>query len=231
MKAGCFFRYPATCQLPVPFLYLAVIALLRETALRFSMASAGSSLRHCAGCGQLASPEHLGRRLHRLECATRYRPIHIQTLLLGCISPANDSDFLYSPEGRFEGEAQKLLEAVRLSWEGKSADTVLAEFQKRGLMLTHLLECPAEPGLSDSQTAQVLEAHLPRTIARLRRSFKPRRIILINADWLQVLGTLQNAHLGCPVFPASSSPFFLEGSPGVIDFNSAGPAVAGRDGA
>ena len=193
------------------------------------MASTGSSLRHCDGCGQLGSPEHLARRLHRLECATRYRPIHIQTLLLGYVSPVNDSDFLYSPAGRFEGEAQKLLEAVQLSREGKSADTVLSEFQKRGLMLTHLLECPVEPGLSDSQASQVLEAHLPRTIARLRRSFKPRRIILISADLLQVLGALQNAALGCPVFLASSSPFFFEGGPGVIDFNSARQAMAGLD--
>ena len=192
------------------------------------MASAGSSLRHCDGCGQLASPEHLARRLHRLECATRYRPIHIQTLLLGNIAPVDDSDFLYSPAGRFEGEAQRLLEAVQLSREGKSADAVLAEFQRRGLMLTHLLECPVEPGLSDSQVAQALAAHLPQTIARLRRSFKPRRIILISAD-LQVLGALQHADLDCPVFPASSSPFFLEGSPGVIDFNSARQAVAGLD--
>ena len=193
------------------------------------MASAGSSLRQCDGCGQLASPEHLARRLHRLECATRYRPIHIQTLLLGNIAPVDDSAFLYSPAGRFEGEAQRLLEAVQLSREGKSADTVLAEFQRRGLMLTHLLECPVEPGLSDLQVAQLLEAHLPRTIARLRRSFKPRRIILLSADLLQVLGALQNADLGCPVFPASSSPFFLEGGPGVIDFNSARQAVAGLD--
>ena len=193
------------------------------------MASTGSGLRHCDGCGQLATPEHLARRLHRLECATRYRPIHIQTLLLGNIAPVDDSDFLYSPAGRFEGEAQRLLEAVQLSREGKSADTVLMEFQRRGLMLTHLLECPVEPGLSDSQVAQALEAHFPRTIARLRRSFKPKRIILISADLLQVLGALQNADLGCPVFPASSSPFFLEGSPGVIDFNSARQAVAGLD--
>ena len=98
-------------------------------------------------------------------------------------------------------------------------------------MLTHLLECPAEPGLSDSQVAQLLEAHLPRTIARLRRSFKPRRIILISEDLPEVLGALQNADLGCPVFPASSFPFSLEGSPGVSDFNSARQAVAGLDGA
>jgi len=218
-------------HLPVPFLYLVVIASLRETALRFSMASAGTSLLHCDGCGQLASPEHIARRLHRLECATRYRPVHIQALLLGYISPVNDSDFLYSPEGRFEGEARRLLDAVQLSAEGKPADAVLSEFQKRGLMLTHLLECPVEPGFDDTQVAQVLQAHLPATIARLRRSFKPKRIILMSADLLNALDALQHADLGCPVFPDSSSPFFLEGSPVIIDFHLGGHAMVGSDGA
>lgn len=194
------------------------------------MASAGANLLHCDGCGQLASPEHIARRLQRLECATRYRPVHIQALLLAGISPNNDSDFLYSPEGRFEGEARKVLEAIQLSTEGKPADTVLTEFQKRGLMLTHLLECPPEPGLTDAQITQLFQKHLPRTIARLRRSFKPKRIILIAADLLPVVDALQHADLGCPVFPASSSPFFLEGSPGAIDFHSGPKALAGSDG-
>ena len=160
------------------------------------MASAGTNLHRCDGCGQLASPAHIARRLHRLECATRYRPIHIQALFLGYSSPVNDCDFLYSPEGRFEGEARKLLEAVQISTEGKSGDTVLCEFQKRGLMLTHLLECPAEPGLGEPQAAQVLEAHLPATIARLRRSFKPKRVILTSRELLPILGALQHADLG-----------------------------------
>lgn len=194
------------------------------------MASAGTSLLRCDGCGQLASAEHIARRIHRLEWATRYRPVHIQALLLGRICPPNDSDFLYSPEGRFQGEARKVLEAVQLSPEGKSADAVLSEFQRRGLLLTHLVECPPEPALTDSLMAHVLRVHLPATIARIRRSLKPKRIIAISPDLLPVLDTLQHADLGCPVFPASSSPFFLEGSTGVIDFHSAHPAVAGTDG-
>jgi hypothetical protein len=194
------------------------------------MAPTGANLLHCDGCGQLASPEHIARRLQRLEWATRYRPIHIQALLLSGISPDNDSDFLYSPEGRFEGEAHKLLDAIQLPTEGKSAEAVLSEFQKRGLMLTHLLECPARQGLTDSQIAQLFQAHLPSTVARVRRSFKPKRIILITQDLLPLLNTLQHADLGCPVFPASSSPFFLEGNPGAIDFHLSREALAGSDG-
>jgi hypothetical protein len=36
----------------------------------------------CDGCGQPATPEHIAERIHRLELATRYRPIHIQVLWL-----------------------------------------------------------------------------------------------------------------------------------------------------
>ena len=53
----------------------------------------------------------------------------------------------------------------------------------------------------------------------------------MSADLLNVLQALQHADLGCPVFPASSSPFFLEGSPVIIDFHLGGHAMAGSDGA
>lgn len=194
------------------------------------MASTDASLLHCDGCGQPASPEHLARRLRRLEWATRYRPLHIQALLLGSISPLDDVDFLYSPERCFQGEAGQVLEAVQLPTEGRPVDAVLTEFQKRGLMLTHVLQCPAEPGLSDAQVALLLQDRLAATIARLRRSFKPKRIILISAGLLPLLAALQHADLGCPVFPASS-PFFLEGSAGAIDLHSTQQAESRSDGA
>ena len=102
----------------------------------------------CDGCGQSASPAHLARRLQRLEWTTRYRPVHIQALLLGGIAPEADAAFLYSPEGNYQGEAANLLDALQISRAGKSADAMLTEFQKRGLLLTHVLECPLEPGVS-----------------------------------------------------------------------------------
>src|ERR1700740_33549 len=45
----------------------------------------------CDGCGQKASEEHLTRGLRRLEWATRYRPVHIHTLLLGGFFPRGGS--------------------------------------------------------------------------------------------------------------------------------------------
>jgi len=45
------------------------------------------TLLPCDGCGQPASAEHIARRLQRLEWATRFRPIHIQALLLAAFRP------------------------------------------------------------------------------------------------------------------------------------------------
>src|ERR1700747_3025310 len=90
----------------------------------------------CDGCGQAASPEHIARRLQRLEWATRYRPIHIGALLLGDVAPSNDADFLYAPAGAFSGEAALVLRGRGVETAGKSRETVLAEFQRGGFFLT-----------------------------------------------------------------------------------------------
>src|SRR5215510_13443083 len=66
----------------------------------------------CDGCGQMGTPGHIARRLRRLEWATRYRPVHIQTLLLGGVAPREDAEFLYAPGEEFRGEAHNLLLAV-----------------------------------------------------------------------------------------------------------------------
>src|SRR5213593_3601449 len=60
----------------------------------------------CDGCGQAASAEHIARRLRRLEWATRFRPVHIHTLLLGGVAPREDAEFLYAPGDEFRGEAE-----------------------------------------------------------------------------------------------------------------------------
>src|SRR5438270_9659981 len=100
-----------------------------------------SDLR-CDACGQPASPEHIARRLQRLEWTTRYRPVHIGTLLLGAVAPQNDSSFIYCPSGNWKGEAQLLFAAAGLALEEKSPESVLTEFQRAGFFVTHVLECP-----------------------------------------------------------------------------------------
>src|SRR6266481_9649698 len=98
----------------------------------------------CDGCGQEGSAEHIERRLQRLELTTRYRPVHINTLVLGAFSPQEESDFLYAPSGEFHGEAALLLDALGISTVGKAADVVQAEFQRAGFFLAHVLECPLD---------------------------------------------------------------------------------------
>src|SRR5258706_6049613 len=100
----------------------------------------------CDGCGQAASPEHIARRLQRLEWTTRYRPVHIGTLLFGAVAPQNDSEFVYSPGGAWDGEARSLIASARVPQQGISAEATLAEFQRRGFLLTHVPECPLENG-------------------------------------------------------------------------------------
>jgi hypothetical protein len=98
----------------------------------------------CDGCGQPASPEHIARRLQRLEWTTRCRPVHIGALLLGAAAPQNDLEFIYSPSGQWNGQAQVLLAAAGITSDGKPPETVLAEFQRGGFFVTHVLECPLE---------------------------------------------------------------------------------------
>lgn len=166
----------------------------------------------CDGCGQSASPAHLARRLQRLEWTTRYRPVHIQALLLGGVAPEADAAFLYSPEGNYQGEAANLLDALRISRAGRPADAILTDFQKGGFLLTYVLECPLEPGVSPAGAHLLLEKQLLSVIARIRRSLKPKRVVLFSRELATVAGKFTEAALGSPVFTGLYGPFSLDGS-------------------
>ena len=165
----------------------------------------------CDGCGQLAAPGHIARRLQRLEWATRFRPLHIQTLLLGGVSPQDDDEFLYNLDSSTKGEAQVVLDAVQISTKGKSREDVLTEFQKLGLMLTHVLECPIDGDATDSR--EVIEKHLLAAVARIRRSLKPKRVLLLWADLERLGDQLRRTDLGCPILPASAGTFLPSRTP------------------
>ena len=174
------------------------ICLLILLALPF-LCMVVPTLLPCDGCGQLASAEHIARRLQRLEWATRFRPIHIQALLLAASAPEADSEFLYSPGARFTGLAADLLSALSISTAGKSNEEVLAEFQKRGLFLVYLLECPFALGTAATEAVDVLDRHLPQAVARIRRSLKPKRVLVLSQDLQRFLPQLSETDLGCPV--------------------------------
>jgi hypothetical protein len=162
----------------------------------------------CDGCGQAASAEHVARRLQRLEWTTRYRPVHITALLLGAFSPSEERDFLYSPGGDFHGEAADLLEAVGIHPAAKSTDAIHAEFQRAGLFLTHVLECALENRVLDQAgQAGLLASRLPAVASRIRRSLKPRRVILVTEALQPVVQNILALDLGCPVVLNNAKPF------------------------
>lgn len=163
----------------------------------------------CDACGQLASQEHIARRLQRLEWTTRYRPIHINALLLGGISPLGEEDFLYA--GKFRGEAARVLGAVGITTAGKSAETVLSEFQRGGFLLTHVLECPLEGGQVGALSVEALLANRASTVAtRIRRSLRPKRVVFISDLLAPLAAKLSGAELGCPVIEDAGKPFNLD---------------------
>jgi hypothetical protein len=166
----------------------------------------------CDGCGQAAATEHIAWRLQRLEWATRYRPVHINTLLLGAFSPREENDFLYNPSGEFHGEAAHLLEALGISAAGKTAEVVHGEFQRAGVFLTHVLECPlgADAGHGAEATARLIK-RLPAVATRIRRSLKPKRVVLISRALGPILEKILALELGCPVVLDNGKLFEFDG--------------------
>jgi hypothetical protein len=169
-----------------------------------------SDLR-CDGCGQPASPEHIARRLQRLEWTTRYRPVHIATLLLGAAAPQSDLEFIYSTAGLWRGEASALLAVAGLTVYGKSSEAVLAEFQRGGFFVTHVLECPLENGGCLSPE-QLIATRLPALLTRIRRSLKPKRLAPISESLERFLPDLASGGLPCSILLDQERPFALDGS-------------------
>jgi hypothetical protein len=167
----------------------------------------------CDDCGQPASPEHIARRLKRLEWTTRYRPVHIHTLFLGGVSPDADAEFLYSPGGEFKGEAAAMLDVAGLSAAGKNADTVHAEFQRCGFLLTHVLECPLEHGFkSNASLRELLAKRAPAVAARIRRSLRPKRVTFVSETMEDLAKQWTAEELGCTILLDGGKPYALDGS-------------------
>jgi len=185
----------------------------------------------CDGCGQAAAGEHLARRLRRLEWTTRYRPVHIHTLLLGAFSPREESDFLYAPGGEFRGEAALLLEAAGIVTAGKTRDAVLAEFQRAGFFLTHVLECPLEgKGNLPPDALAALKERLAAVATRIRRSLKPKRVMVITEELSPLMDDIFALNLGCPVLLDGGKPFRLESGAGETGVERLREALAGPAG-
>jgi hypothetical protein len=169
----------------------------------------------CDGCGQTASPEHTARRLQLLEWATRFRPVHIGTLLLGAAAPATDAAFFYSPEGTCAGEAAFLAEIAGIATADKSVtadkpkEQLHTAFQRAGFFATHVLECPVEPA-SKTELPQLVANKLPNAITRIRRSLRPKRVALLSAVLEPFAAQLRSALPDCKIILNGEQAFRLE---------------------
>jgi hypothetical protein len=137
---------------------------------------------YCDGCTVAATPEHLRRRIARLEWTSRYRPIHITTLLLAPAPPAALEDFFYAPE-RLAGDEQALafyedvLAACGVSASGETKERALAEFQRGGYFLAEAVECPVEEGTDfDSLVSRLT----PTILRRARFSYRPKSVLVLS---------------------------------------------------
>ena len=162
-----------------------------------------SSTILCDGCGQAATADHIARRLKRLEKMTRYRPIHVQALLVSAVSPENDRDDLYSAEGEFLGEGADLLRALGIIQGGRSVEEILTGVQRKGILLAHVLECPVS---DPTARRQALRQRLPSVLARIRRSYKPKRLVPMGPELGEFVTQIRNAQLDAVIVLKEGQP-------------------------
>ncbi|HVB99960.1 MAG TPA: hypothetical protein VNJ12_11600 [Candidatus Dormibacteraeota bacterium] len=140
---------------------------------------------YCDGCTREATPEHLRRRVERLEWASRFRPVRIGTLFLTPAPPAEMEDYFYFPEEQPAGlDARALQEDLLESCgiapgDARDRKVLLRKFQEEGYFLTDCVECPidfSEAGEFDA----LLDRIMPTLVRRLRFSYRPKSILLIS---------------------------------------------------
>jgi hypothetical protein len=163
----------------------------------------------CDGCGQPAPPEHLAARFRRLEWATRYRPLHISTLILCAMAPERDAEFIYSNSAAFHGPAAALFRVAGITTAGKSAETLHHEIQRTGIFAAYVLDCP-QPLSSAGALGGLLASRLPFTLKRIRTSLKPKRVLLASPDLNPLLDKIVPATTGCSVVLDGFQAFKLE---------------------
>ena len=160
----------------------------------------------CDGCGQPADAEHIARRLKRLENMTRFRPIHVQALFLGAQSPSDAEQYLYSAQGEFAGQGAALLQALEVETAGRTVEATLTDFQRRGYVLAHVLDCGETFG-NGTVSREALARRIPATLTRIRRSFKPKRLVLLGQELGEFIPQFVAANLDAALILRDGKPF------------------------
>jgi hypothetical protein len=138
----------------------------------------------CDGCGTQVDAAHIRRRIERLERATRFRPIHIQVLLLDAAPPAAPEDDFYRAEYSLDRSiaSQMFFDEITKCIGRKPGaplhdEAALAEFQRRGFYLAFAVECPVE---SPAQLAADVTRLASAVLLRVNASYKPKFVAPIS---------------------------------------------------
>lgn len=153
----------------------------------------------CDGCGRPATAEHIRERLARLEWATRFRPIHIQVLLLISAPPAGADFYDASTENSNLAALEGLFDAFEIITAGREA--ALGELQRRGVFLATVSECP----LGAAEIPGAIERLGPAIAKRVRFSYKPKAIVLLSPELASLNGPLAAAGQVIRILHASDS--------------------------
>ena len=156
----------------------------------------------CDGCGALATDDHLRLRVARLEFATRFRPIHIDALILIPSPPPRLEDYFYrpaessadrSPESQVFSRALLPAAGVNLS-PSRDEKTLLEEFQRTGCFLAAWSECP--PDHAQCPSDDTLRSLTASVVRRVKFSYRPKRIVPISRRLSPHLSMFRESALG-----------------------------------
>ena len=165
----------------------------------------------CDGCGAEVDEAHIRRRIERLELATRFRPIHIQVVLLDAAPLAAPEDYFYRAPGSAQRSvaSQMFFDEItqatgRNPGETMPEELALAEFQRRGFFLAYAVECPVE---SPEQLAATLKRLAPTVLLRLNGSYKPKFVAPISNALQPLISLFQSNGWAARLILRDGQPF------------------------
>jgi hypothetical protein len=149
----------------------------------------------CDGCGQPADANHTKGRIERLQMATRFRPVHIHTLVIDSCPPPTLSDFFYNLGEVRTAVCRAYFDELAKCAGGTGAaaadaEAVLTEFQRRGLFLAYAVDCSiADPAVLSS----AVEKSLSTLKLRLNTSYRPKFVAMVSQPTSVLIAPLQAA--------------------------------------
>ena len=151
-----------------------------------------------------------------MEWASRYRPVHIATLVLAPAPPAALEDHFYAPEGlpREPGALafyEDLLAACGIAADVERKEDALAKFQHGGFFLAEAVECPVAEG-AESDFESLLARLVPTVVRRVRFSYRPKAVLVLSERLAVVAKALGEAGIEAEMLLWEGAPVALAGA-------------------